>query len=145
MKINYQIYVDGSCRANGNGGIGVVWIKNRKKVFEYSKSFKNTTNNQMELIAILYALTSIKSPIDSLEIVTDSEYCIGVITNSNWKPKKNIKLINIVKKAVSTKQQLVKEPIRWTHVKGHQKVCDTNAAYNNLCDKLATEASNIIL
>ena len=43
--INYQIYTDGSCRANGNGGIGVVWIKDGKKVFEYSKGYKNVTNN----------------------------------------------------------------------------------------------------
>ena len=67
--ISYQIYTDGSCRANGNGGIGVVWLKNGEKVFEYSKGVKNTTNNQMELLAIGIALRSIKKPIDSLEII----------------------------------------------------------------------------
>ena len=53
---NYQIYTDGSCRANGNGGLGVVWLKNGKKVFEYSKGYKNVTNNIMELLAIGKAL-----------------------------------------------------------------------------------------
>ena len=43
--ISYQIYTDGSCRANGNGGIGIVWLKNGEKVFEYSKGYKNVTNN----------------------------------------------------------------------------------------------------
>ena len=138
--INYKIYTDGSCRANGNGGIGVVWLKNDEKVFEISRGFKETTNNQMELKAILYALVSIKKPIDSLEIVTDSEYCIGVLTNPSWKPKKNVKLIEVIKKAISTKQQLVKTPIKWTHTRGH-----SDDKWNNMCDKLATEASSGIL
>jgi len=137
---NYKIYTDGSCRANGNGGIGVVWLKNDEKVFEISRGFKETTNNQMELKAILYALVSIKKPIDSLEIVTDSEYCIGVLTNPSWKPKKNVKLIEVIKKAISTKQQLVKTPIKWTHTRGH-----SDDKWNNMCDKLATEASSGIL
>ena len=143
--INYQIYTDGSCRANGAGGFGIVWLKDGKNVFEYSKGFKNTTNNQMELMAILYALMSLKKPIDSLEIVTDSEYCIGVLTNPAWKPKKNIKLIEIIKKAIKIKQQLVKEPIKWTHVKGHQKHGDINMVWNNYVDKLATKESSMVL
>lgn len=137
---NYKIYTDGSCRANGNGGIGVVWLKNNEKVFEISRGFKETTNNQMELKAILYALVSIKKPIDSLEIVTDSEYCIGVLTNPSWKPKKNLKLIEVIKKAISTKQQLVKTPIKWTHTRGH-----SDDKWNNLCDKLATNESSMVI
>ena len=138
--ISYVIYTDGSCRANGNGGIGVVWLKNEEKVYEYSKGFRNTTNNKMELKAIFVAIASIKKPIDSLEIITDSEYCIGVLTNPNWKPKKNIELIEFIKKIIKTKQQLVKEPIKWTHVKGH-----SDNKWNNLCDKLATNESSMIL
>ena len=142
---NYVIFTDGSCRANGNGGLGIVWLKNGKKVFEYSKGYKNVTNNQMELMAILYALISIKKPIDSLEIVTDSEYCIGVLTNPKWNPKKNTKLIAIIKKAIQTKQQLIKEPIKWTHVRGHQKQGDINMVWNNYVDKLAQNESSMIL
>ena len=143
--INYCIFTDGSCRANGNGGIGIVWLKNGKKVYEFSKGFKNVTNNKMELLAILYALLSIKSPIDSLEIVSDSEYSIGVITNPKWNPKKNLKLIEIIKKAVLTKQQLIKEPIKWTHVRGHQKKGGIDMIWNNYVDKLATNESSMIL
>ena len=137
---NYKIYTDGSCRANGNGGIGVVWLKNDEKVFEISRGFKETTNNQMELKAILYALVSIKKPIDSLEIVTDSEYCIGVLTNSTWKPKKNLELISRIKKEITRTQQYVSNPIKWSYTRGH-----SDNKWNNLCDKLATEASSGIL
>ena len=143
--INYKIYTDGSCRANGNGGLGVVWIKNGKKAFEYSKGVKNTTNNQMELLAIGIALRSIKKPIDSLEIISDSEYALGCIFNLEWKPKKNVELINKIRKQVIKTQQLVKEPIKWRHIYGHQKIGGVDMVWNNYVDKLAANESNMIL
>lgn len=141
--INYQVFTDGSCRANGNGGIGVVWLKNGKKVFEYSKGYKSVTNNIMELTAIYIALKSIVKDINSLEIISDSEYSIGVITKP-WKPKKNIQLIDKIKKQLIETQKLVKEPIKWTHVKGHQKQGDINMIFNNRADSLAQFASQNI-
>lgn len=138
--VEYKIFTDGSCRANGNGGIGVVWLKNGEKVYEYSKGFKNVTNNIMELSAILCAVKSIHKSINSLEIVTDSEYCIGVLTNPSWKPKKNLELISKIKKQITETQKLVETPIKWTHTKGH-----SNDKWNNLCDKLATDASSMML
>lgn len=142
--INYQIYTDGSCRANGNGGIGIVWLKNGEKVYEYSKGFKNITNNIAELTAILYSLKSIRNNIDSLEIVSDSEYSIGVITKP-WKPKKNIELIAKIKKQLVETQKLVKEPITFRHTRGHQKITSEDARWNNQCDWLAQNASIGIL
>lgn len=143
--INYQIYTDGSCRGNKNGGLGVVWLKDGKKVFEYSKGFKNTTNNQMELLAIGIALRSIKKPINSLEIISDSEYALGCIFNLEWKPKKNVELINKIRKQVIKTQQLVKEPIKYRHIYGHQKVGGVDMVWNNYVDKLAANESNMIL
>ena len=143
--IKYVIYTDGSCRGNKNGGIGIVWLKDGKKVFEYSKGFKNTTNNQMELLAIGAALRSIKKPIDSLEIVSDSEYALGCIFNLEWKPKKNVELINKIRKQVIKTQQLVKEPIKYRHIYGHQKVEGVDMVWNNYVDKLAANESNMIL
>jgi ribonuclease HI len=142
---NYCIYTDGSCRGNKNGGLGVVWLKDGKKVFEYSKGFKNTTNNQMELLAIGIALRSIKKPINSLEIISDSEYALGCIFNLEWKPKKNVELINKIRKQVIKTQQLVKEPIKWRHIYGHQKVGGVDMVWNNYVDKLAANESNMIL
>lgn len=138
--VSYKIYTDGSCRANGNGGVGVVWLKNEEKVFEYSKGYTKVTNNIMELKAIGIALASIKTPIDSLEIISDSEYALGCIFNENWNPKKNKDLINTIKKQLVRTQKLVKEPIKYSHTYGH-----SDNEWNNLCDKLATKESSMIL
>ena len=143
--INYQIFTDGSCRANGNGGLGIVWLKNCKKVFEYSKGYKDTTNNQMELKAIYFALKSIKNTIDSLEIVSDSEYALGCIFNEKWNPKKNKELISKIKKQLEITQSLVKEPIKYRHVYGHQKEGGSDMIWNNKADSLAANESSMIL
>ena len=142
---NYIVYTDGSCRANGNGGIGIVWLKNGEKVYEYSKGFKNVTNNIMELLAIGYALKSIKKPIDSLEIVSDSEYALGCIFNKKWNPKKNKELIAKIKKILVSTQSLVKNPITYRHINGHQKDDSVDTKMNNTCDRLATNESSMIL
>lgn len=136
---NYVIYTDGSCRGNGNGGVGIVWLKDGNKVFEYSKGFKNTTNNKMELMAIYIALSSIKKEINSLEIVSDSEYAIGVLTKP-WNPKKNKELIEVIKQRIRLTQNLVKSPIKWSHTYGH-----SDNEWNNLCDKLAQSESKNML
>lgn len=143
--INYIIYTDGSCRANKNGGIGIVWLKNGKKVFEYSRGYKNTTNNQMELLAIGKALASIKKPIDSLTIVSDSEYALGCIFNKNWNPKKNIELIKNIKETLNKTQKLVSLPIEWRHTYGHQNDNSDDTKWNNIVDGLAADASKMIL
>ncbi len=142
---NYVIFTDGSCRANKNGGIGIVWLKNGKKVLEYSKAFKNVTNNIMELFAIFIGLRAIKKPIDSLEIVSDSEYALGCIFNESWNPKKNKKLIATIKKQLKETQKLVKEPISYRHIYGHQKEGNTDMVWNNYVDKLAANESSMIL
>ena len=142
---NWTIYTDGSCRANKNGGIGIVWLKNGKKVLEYSKAFKNVTNNIMELFAIFVGLRAIKKPIDSLEIVSDSEYALGCIFNESWNPKKNKKLIATIKKQLKETQKLVKEPISYRHIYGHQKEGNTDMVWNNYVDKLAANESSMIL
>ena len=143
--MKYIIYTDGSCRANGNGGLGVVWLKDGKKVLEFSKGFKETTNNQMELFAIYIGLKAIAKPIDSLEIVSDSEYALGCIFNLKWNPKKNQKLIARIKKQLEVTQKLVKEPIKYRHVYGHQKEGNGDMIWNNYCDKLATNESSMVL
>ena len=141
----YRIYTDGSCRANGNGGLGIVWLKDGKKVFEFSKSFKNTTNNQMELMAIYIGIKVIVKPLDSLEIISDSEYALGSIFNDNWNPKKNKELIAKIKKQLEVTQKLIKNPIKYRHVYGHQKEGNEDMIWNNYVDKLASESSINIL
>lgn len=139
--VHYNIYTDGSCRANKNGGIGIVYVKNGVKVFEYSKGYKNTTNNQMELLAIGIALKSIRKKIDSLEIISDSEYALGCIFNPNWNPKKNKELITKIKNQLIETQKLVKTPIKHRHILGHQSDDNIDFIYNNIADKLAQKES----
>lgn len=143
--VEYTIYTDGSCRGNKNGGIGIVWLKNGKKVFEFSKGYKNTTNNQMELLAIGIGLKSIKKPIDSLTIISDSEYALGCIFNPSWNPKKNKELISKIKKQLEKTQTLVKNEIQTKHVYGHQKQGNIDMIWNNYVDKLAANESSMIL
>ena len=135
-----RIFTDGSCRANKNGGIGVLWLKDDKKVLDYSKGFKNVTNNIMELMAVYVALRSIKKEIDSLEIISDSEYTIGVLTK-NWHPKKNVNLIKKIKQQLENTQKLVQTPIKFIHTRGHQKDNSEYTKWNNFVDSLAQNAS----
>lgn len=143
--VKYEIYVDGSCRGNKAGGLGIVWLKNGEKVFEYSKGYKNVTNNIMELMAIEIALASVKKPIESLEIISDSEYALGCIFKP-WNPKKNVELIEKIRTQLIKTQKLVKNPITYRHINGHQKGDNVDIIFNNRCDELAQrESKNIIL
>jgi len=102
--MNYEIYTDGSCRGNpGPGGWGVL-IKNMETGEQeiLRGSDKNTTNNRMELTAIIKALSEFevvegKSP--SIKIYSDSKYCVQGATEwidgwikVNFKGKKNVDL-----------------------------------------------------
>ena len=130
-----QIYTDGAYKSSiDQGGIGIVWIKDDKVFKKYSKGFKHTTNNKMELIAMLCAFKSIKTPMDEIEFISDSQYVLGCLTKG-WKKKKNVELWNILDKEYETVKSLVKN-IKFTHVRGHQ-----DCFGNNLADELASNAS----
>lgn len=141
---DYVVFTDGAHSSSRNtGGVGVIILKNNKEIFRYSNMYKNTTNNQMELGAIIIALRAIKTPIDSLIIYTDSQYCIGCAT-LGWQRKKNKRLwaefdnqYNRVKKLCSN--------IEFVHVKGHQKGDNIteHGKWNNCVDKLAVKASQL--
>jgi len=138
--LDYVIYTDGAYSSSRDqGGIGIVVLRDGKKVSMYSKGFKKTTNNQMELMAVIVGLNAIRNPINSLTIYTDSMYVKGCAT-LGWKRKKNVemwmKFDEIFKKA----QALVKNPIQIEHVKGH-----ADDVYNNLCDEIAVKASQELL
>jgi ribonuclease HI len=130
-----QIYTDGAYKSSiDQGGIGIVWINNGEVFKKYSRGFKNTTNNKMEMTAMLCAFKSIKTPIDKIEFISDSQYVLGCLTKG-WKKKKNIELWKLLDKEYERIQFLVKD-IQFTHVKGHQ-----DCYGNNLADELASDAS----
>lgn len=137
MELGLVIYTDGACHVTTKiGGIGIVFTKEDKLVDTYSKQFTNVTNNQMELLAVIYALSAIKEA-NQVIIYSDSQYVIGCITKG-WKRKKNVELWQKFDKVYE--QALKKCPsIKFEWVKGH----DTSI-FNNMADKLAVEASNFI-
>lgn len=137
--INYECYTDGAYSpSRDQGGVGVVYIRNGVKLFEYSKGFKKTTNNRMEILAVLVVLKSIKSKIDTLIIYTDSMYVIGCAT-LGWKRNKNLAMWNMFDSELTRVSKLCPN-IQFQHVKGH-----SNNQWNNYVDKLAVNASQELL
>ena len=137
--INYECYTDGAYSPlRDQGGVGVVYIRNGIKLFEYSKGFKKTTNNRMEILAVLVVLRSIKSKIDTLTIYTDSMYVIGCAT-LGWKRNKNLAMWNMFDSELARVSKLCPN-IQFQHVKGH-----SNNQWNNYVDKLAVNASQELL
>ena len=137
--INYECYTDGAYSlSRDQGGVGVVYIRNGVKLFEYSKGFKKTTNNRMEILAVLVVLRSIKSKIDTLTIYTDSMYVIGC-SILGWKRNKNLVLWNMFDSELARVSKLCPN-IKLQHVKGH-----ANNQWNNYVDKLAVNASQELL
>ena len=138
-----KIYTDGSCIGNpGQGGWAAIILDEGKKT-EIKGSKKDTTNNQMELLAPIEALKKIPKG-SKVQIFTDSKYVKSGITEwiHNWK-KNGWKTAN--KKEVSNKElwteldQLNSEfEISWNWVKAH-----STDKFNNEVDLLARDAANL--
>lgn len=129
MSSKLQIWTDGAYSpSNNQGGIGFVVVKEDKQIFSYSKMFKNTTNQRMEVMAVCIALESVKDP-SEVEIVTDSMYVVGTMTK-NWKRKVNNDLWERLEAAAS------KHKVTYTWCKGH-----ADSEFNKTADTLAFNAS----
>ena len=141
--INYSIFCDGAYSSvRKQGGAGIVILKNGEKILEYSNSYKDVTNNIMELGAIIVALRFIKGKIDSLTFYSDSMYCIGTITQG-WQRKKNKKLWEEFDNQYNRVKELCPN-IEFIHVRGHQKDDSEHTKWNNEVDRLAVLASTSI-
>ena len=137
-----KIYTDGSCLGNpGNGGWAAIILNDGEKT-ELKGSKKDTTNNQMELLAPIEALKKIPKG-SKVQIFTDSKYVKSGITEwiYNWK-KNGWKTAN--KKKVSNKELWIEldenvnlHNVEWFWVKGH-----SGNHYNEIADKLAVNALN---
>ncbi|MBW7839697.1 MAG: ribonuclease HI [Chitinophagaceae bacterium] len=134
------IYTDGAARGNpGPGGYGIVMMYGPHRK-ELSEGYRLTTNNRMELLAVIKALESVKNPEIEIDLFTDSKYVVDAISkgwlnkwiNTNFKGgKKNADLWKHY-------YQLSKKfKIKFHWVKGHAE-----NIYNNRCDQLATEAAD---
>ena len=138
MAARVEIYTDGACSGNpGVGGWGAILrYKNIEK--ELSGGERETTNNRMELMAVIQALKTLKT-ICNISLYTDSKYVMCGITEwmNNWKKngwrtankRKEVKNIDLWRELDNLIQ---KHEIRWIWVKGHN-----GHAENERCDALA--------
>jgi ribonuclease HI len=138
MPHNVILYTDGAARGNpGPGGFGVVLLsgKHRKEI---SQGFRHTTNNRMELLAVITGLEALKKDNCNVSVYTDSRYVTDAIQKgwvNTWERKrfagkKNpdlwIRLLKIFRQHQVT--------IYW--IKGHAENVE-----NERCDELAVAAS----
>jgi ribonuclease HI len=88
--VKIRIFTDGSAKGNpGPGGFGIV-LKFGDKVKEIAQGYRLTTNNRMELLAVIVALESLKSDKFPVEVYSDSKYVLDAITKGwvfGWKSK----------------------------------------------------------
>jgi ribonuclease HI len=134
------IYTDGSSRGNpGPGGYGAILIWG-DKVKELAEAYRKTTNNRMELLAVIKAISKLKTNTLPVHIYTDSKYVVDSVEKKwldNWIKtefkggKKNRDLWT----EYHTISKKFKIKFHW--VKGH-----ADNPYNNRCDELATIAAD---
>ncbi len=140
MNNELIIYTDGAARGNpGRGGYGVVMMFGDKKK-ELSAGYRLTTNNRMELMAVIVTLQNLKKKKLSLTIYTDSQYIVNAITK-NWLQKWVKTNFSGGKKNKDLWLQFYELAqfynISFQWVKGHAA-----NVYNNRCDELATAAAD---
>lgn len=139
-KPNVELFTDGAC--SGNPGIGgycaILRYKDKEKRIIGSE--KLTTNNRMELTAVIKGLEALKVP-SKVKVYTDSQYVINGITNwihnwvkNNWKNSQKKEVINkdLWQRLLSATEG---HKVEWFWIEGHK-----GHKLNELCDKLAVEA-----
>jgi ribonuclease HI len=132
------IYTDGAAKGNpGNGGYGIVMMSGGHRK-ELSQGFKLTTNNRMELLAVIIALEEIKKENSEIILYSDSKYVVDAVVKNwvfgwekkNFNKKKNpdlwIRFLKIYRK----------HKVSFVWIKGH-----ADNKENERCDVLAVEAA----
>jgi ribonuclease HI len=142
MQHEVHIYTDGAAKGNpGNGGYGIVMElvgSHHKK--EFYEGFRYTTNNRMELLAVIVGLEKLKNPNMKVLVISDSKYVVDAVEKKwvfgwekiGFKAKKNPDLwIRFLK--IYRQHQV---DFKW--IKGHN-----NHPQNERCDELAVMASGL--
>jgi ribonuclease HI len=135
-----HIYTDGACSGNpGNGGYGIVmeWVDKPYKK-EFSAGYRLTTNNRMELLAVIVAIEMLKTDNVDVTVYSDSKYVVDSVEKKwvfgwqkkGFKDKKNVDLWNRFLKIFP------KHNIKFIWIKGHN-----DHPQNERCDRLAVAAS----
>lgn len=145
-KTKVTLYTDGACSGNpGVGGYGAILVhvdaNGIKHEKEFSQGYKITTNNQMELLAVIVGLEALKKPC-SVTVYSDSKYVVDAFNNKwidgwiakGWKTagKSPVKNVDLWKRLLEAKKQ---HDVEFIWVKGH-----AGHEYNERCDSLAVAA-----
>ncbi|MCR5793499.1 MAG: ribonuclease HI [Lachnospiraceae bacterium] len=147
MKV--EIYTDGAARGNpdGPGGYGVVLnytdSKGNLHEREYSQGYVKTTNNRMELMAVIVGLEALNKPCD-VDLYSDSQYVVKAFNDNwiagwikkGWKRSKNepVKNVDLWKRLLKAMEP---HNVNFIWVKGH-----AGHVQNERCDELATTAAD---
>ena len=141
-----EIYTDGACRGNpGPGGWGAILVyRGREK--ELSGGARETTNNRMELTAVIEALSALKEPC-RVTLTSDSKYVVDAMLQGwaeswhahGWKKSDRSAALNpdLWERLLELAE---KHEMTWVWVKGH-----AGHPYNERCDKLATTFADSFL
>jgi len=134
------MYTDGASRGNpGPGGYGVILMSGDRRK-ELSQGYRRTTNNRMELMAVIAGLEALKKKNLQVTVYTDSQY-VAKAVNEGW--LKNWIATNFAKGKKNKDlwlrfDRLAKEHrLKFVWVKGH-----ADNPFNNRCDELATKAAD---
>ena len=145
-KTKVTLYTDGACSGNpGKGGYGAILVhvdsNGVKHEKEFSEGYQMTTNNQMELLAVIVGLEALKKPC-SVKIISDSKYVVDSIQKGwldNWIAKgwrksdnKAVPNVELWKRLISASKD---HDIELEWIKGH-----AGHEYNERCDALAVAA-----
>jgi len=132
------VYTDGAAKGNpGNGGYGVVLMSGAHRK-ELAHGYRMTTNNRMELLAVIVALESLKGGGHTVTIYSDSKYVVDSVEKGwvfNWQKKgfKDKKNVDLWKRFLLI---YPKNNVTFHWVKGH-----ANIPENERCDQLAVAAA----
>ena len=145
-KIKVTLYTDGACSGNpGIGGYGAILVhvdaNGIKHEKEFSQGYKMTTNNQMELLAVIVGLEALKKPCN-VTVYSDSKYVVDAFNNKwidgwiakGWRTagKSPVKNVDMWKRLL---EAMKPHDVEFVWVKGH-----AGHEYNERCDSLAVAA-----
>lgn len=137
-RLPIEIYTDGASKGNpGPGGYGVI-LRSGEHYKELSQGYLRTTNNRMELLAVIVALEALKRPHSDVDLYSDSKYVVDAVNKGwvfNWERKGFAKKLNpdLWMRFLQV-YRIHNVTFHW--VKGH-----ADHPENTRCDELAVEAA----